>query len=74
MKRFYKKVSAEKENEDFFILLDGKRVKTPAENYLHTPHQKLADAVIQEWDDQGQEINAKSMVITQFLNVEVDLV
>lgn len=72
MKRFYKSVTAKKEGAGFVICLDDKPIRTPNGNSMLVHQPLLADAVIQEWDAQEQDINPKTMPLTQLVNVKID--
>lgn len=74
MKRFYKLVSSKKEGDGFVIELDGRPVKTPLKNTLVAPNEMLANALINEWSAQGDEIIPDSMPITQLLSTKIDKV
>ena len=72
MKRFYKKAAARPAGDQFEILLDDRPVKTPARNALRLPTEGLARAVAEEWNAQGEEIDARSMVLTGLANAAID--
>lgn len=74
MKRFYKLVSVHSESGGHGIYLDGKPVKTPSGKMLQTPHQSLAEAMMQEWAAQKDVINPRNMPLTQILNTQIDRV
>ena len=74
MKRFYKFVSLGEGKKGHTVLLDGKPVKTPARNLLETPHIGLANAVLQEWNRQGDKILLSGMPMTQLLSTRIDRV
>ena len=74
MKRFYKFVSLGDGKKGRSILLDGKPVKTPARNLLETPHLGLANAILQEWNRQGDKIMPSEMPLTQLLSTRIDRV
>ena len=74
MKRFYKFVSLGDGRKGRSILLDGKPVKTPARNLLETPHLDLANAILQEWNGQGNKIIPSEMPLTQLLSTRIDRV
>uniref|UniRef100_A0A0N4ZSE1 ATP synthase mitochondrial F1 complex assembly factor 2 n=1 Tax=Parastrongyloides trichosuri TaxID=131310 RepID=A0A0N4ZSE1_PARTI len=66
-KRFYKKVSVSKDIEDnnkFLVLLDGKKVKTLAQNTLKLPTELLAEAIANEFDSQLETLNMTHMRLT----------
>ncbi len=71
MKRFYKDVAVSK---DRGILLDGRPVKTPARAALILPNDALANAVAEEWQAQGEEINPRAMPFTGLANAATDRV
>ena len=72
MKRFYEKVSAEREGGAFTIRLDVRPVKTPARNVLALPNRALAEAVAEEWRAQGESIDPRSMPLTGLANAAID--
>lgn len=74
MKRFYKFVSLGEGRKGHSVLLDSKPVKTPARNLLETPHQGLANAILQEWNGQGERIMLSEMPLTQLLSTRIDRV
>jgi chaperone required for assembly of F1-ATPase len=72
MKRFYKRVSVQSTAEAHRILLDDKPIKTPARARLQVPTRALADAIVTEWDMQGDTIDAKTMPLTRHANTVLD--
>ncbi len=74
MKRFYKFVSLGQGKRGHSVLLDGKPVKTPARNLLETLHIDLANAVLQEWNAQGDKIMLSEMHLTGLLSTRIDRV
>ena len=74
MKRFYKVVECEAVEGGYQISLDSRPVRTPMKSLLIVPERALADAVVQEWRDQGEEIEPVSMPLTGLLNVAIDYV
>lgn len=74
MKRFYKFVSLGEGKKGHTVLLDGKPVKTPARNLLETPHLGLANAILHEWNGQGDKIIPSEMPLTQLLSTRIDRV
>lgn len=71
MKRFYKKVSI---SDDLGILLDGRPVRTPERAPLLLLNAAMAEAVVQEWDAQSEEVDPRSMPITGLANAVIDRV
>ncbi len=74
MKRFYKKVTAEEEGGTFSVLLDGRRIKTPAKEHLRLPTHALAVAIAEEWDAQVTEIDPTTMHLMQTAATAIDRV
>lgn len=72
MKKFYKKVSTEKTKAGFSLLLDGKNVKTPAGKTLNVNTKALVNAVADEWRDQGEKIDIKTMPLTTMCYAAID--
>ena len=72
MKRFYKEVSIAPVEGGFGVLLDGKRVKTPARHALTLPTQTLAAAIAAEWREQGTEIIVTTMPLLRLANTVID--
>jgi chaperone required for assembly of F1-ATPase len=72
MKRFYKEVSAASRDGGFAVLLDGRPVKTPAQNGLVLPTEALAKAIAAEWREQGNEIVATAMPLLRLANTVID--
>jgi chaperone required for assembly of F1-ATPase len=71
VKRFYRQASAA---EDGAILLDGRPVRTPAQAALRLPTRALADAVVAEWNAQGERVDPRAMPLTGLANAAIDRV
>lgn len=71
-KRFYEKVGLETRAGGRAILLDGRAVNTPARRSLLLPTEALAEAVADEWREQGEEIDPGSMRLTGLANAAID--
>jgi chaperone required for assembly of F1-ATPase len=69
VKRFYKVVSVAADNS---IRLDGKPIRTPAKATLVAPTRPLAEAIAQEWREQGADIKPASMLLTKLANTAID--
>jgi chaperone required for assembly of F1-ATPase len=71
-KRFYKTVAIKDEAGGSGLLLDGKKVRTPGKAELKLPTRALAEAVAQEWRDQGERIDPMTMPLTRLANSAID--
>lgn len=72
MKRFWKDVTLEANAFGQAVRLDGRPVKTPTGNALTLPTQKLAEAVVEEWNALEDTINPLLMPMTGFANAAID--
>jgi chaperone required for assembly of F1-ATPase len=86
-KRFYARASWEVVSEGvigrgvigrggggFRVLLDGKAIKTPAKAEMALPTQALAEAIAAEWQAQGEDVEARSLVLTGLAWTAIDRV
>ncbi|MEP2921353.1 MAG: ATP12 family protein [Sulfitobacter sp.] len=73
-KRFWKTVDVVSGDDGFAVVLDGRRVKTPAKRPLQLPTRGLAEAVAVEWDAQEDVINPATMPATRTANAALDKV
>ena len=71
-KRFYQSASAEPAQGGFQLLLDGKRARTPKGGYLVVPSRALADAIAEEWNAQGEQIDWQTMPLTGLAHAAID--
>jgi len=69
VKRFYKDASVGADRE---VLLDGRRVQTPGRVPLAVPNDRLAEAIADEWNAQGETIDPRSMPLTGLANAAID--
>lgn len=74
MKRFYREATAAPGDGGVAILLDGRPVKTPARHALAVPTEELAEAIAAEWNEQGDEVDPRSMPLTGLANAAIDRV
>lgn len=70
-KRFYAAASV---GEDNVVLLDGKPVRTPARRPLAGPDARIAQAIADEWNAQGDSIDPGAMPLTRLANAVIDAV
>jgi chaperone required for assembly of F1-ATPase len=71
-KRFYKEAGVEDRDGLFRLTLDGRTAKTPSKVALAVPTRGLAEALAQEWGEQGDEIDPSLMPITRIVNTAID--
>lgn len=57
MKRFWREVTVESAEHGWRVLLDGRAIRTPQGAAQVVPTQALAEAMAQEWRDQGDEVD-----------------
>jgi len=69
VKRFYKNASVGQGHQ---VLLDGRPVKTPGRAPLAPPSAALAEAIADEWNEQGETIDPRSMPLTGLANAAID--
>ena len=74
MKRFYKNAAFEPAEGGYEILLDGRGVKTPARERLIAWNEGLGRAIADEWNEQGETVNPRSMPLTGLANAAIDRV
>ena len=72
MRRFWKEVTLEPTTMGQAVRLDGRPVKTPTGNALALPTQKMANAVVAEWDAVEKTLNPALMPVTGFANAAID--
>lgn len=71
-KRFYTEVSVVEGEEGHAVHLDGRAVKTPAKNSLSVPTAKLAELLRDEWANQVDVIDPRTMPVTRLVNTAID--
>lgn len=74
MKRFWSDVTVERIQDGFEVLLDGRRVKTPAKRALVLPTETVAQNVAREWDAQVETVDPTNMPWTRSANAAIDKV
>ena len=74
MKRFWKEAAVTESDGGFGVALDGKPVRTPARAPLVAPTRPLAEAIADEWNSSGQEVDPRSMPLTGLANAAIDRV
>jgi len=71
-KRFYKEAGVEERDGRFLLTLDGRTAKTPNKQNLAVPSRALAEALAEEWQSQGGEIDPSTMPMTRIVNSAID--
>jgi chaperone required for assembly of F1-ATPase len=71
-KRFYKEAGVEERDGQFLLILDGRTAKTPSKQALAVPTRELAEALAEEWQGQGGEIDPSTMPVTRIVNSAID--
>jgi chaperone required for assembly of F1-ATPase len=72
VKRFYKEVGVAADAGGYRILLDGRAVHSPGRQVLVVPSAALAEAVAEEWRDQGDAIERAGMGLTRLVSTALD--
>lgn len=73
MKRFWKRAEAIVQDGGWGISLDGRPMRTPGRAPLVVASKALADAIVAEWDAQGEDIDPAAMPLTGIANAAIDL-
>lgn len=73
-KRFWKTATVAAEGEGFTVLLDTRKVKTPAKAPLVVPTEGLARLIAAEWDAQQGTVKPETMPATRMANSAIDKV
>lgn len=73
-KRFYRDVTVEARDGQWFVLLDGREIKTPGKTRLSVPTETIAKVLAEEWDDQETVIDPGTMPATRIANSAIERV
>jgi len=73
MKRFYEQVSAEPIDGGWGVLLDGRIVKTARGIPQVVPSRQLAEALADEWSQQGEEIDLSRFQLRDMADFAIDV-
>lgn len=71
-RRFYQTATVEQAEGAWRVLLDGRTVRTPGRAVLQAATERLAQAIAQEWDIQGERIDPSTMPLTRLANTAID--
>ena len=74
MKRFWKEVSVEQADGGWRVLLDGRAIRTQAGAPQIVPTQELAEAMAQEWQRQGEEVDPRDFPLRGLADYAIDQV
>ncbi len=74
MKRFYKNAAAEPGDGGWRVALDGRAVKTQGGRALILPTQLLAEALAQEWANQGEVIDPTAFLFRDMADYAIDVI
>lgn len=69
MKRFYETATVENNG----VLLDGKALTSPAKHQLVLPNAALAQAIADEWNAQGTELDKTQLPLTGMASLALDI-
>lgn len=73
-KRFWTSTTVAEGDDGFEVLLDSRRLRTPAKSALILPTRQMADEVAAEWQAQGERIDPGTMPVTRSANAAIDKV
>jgi len=73
-KRFWTAVSVEAHIDGYAVFLDTRRLVTPAKTPLVLPTRPLAEALADEWRQQGEKVDPETMPMTRRANAAIDKV
>ncbi len=73
MKRFWTEAEAVPQDGGWAIALDGRPVRTPHRAPLVVGSMALAEAIVSEWQAQGEAINPAAMPMTGMAHAAIDL-
>jgi chaperone required for assembly of F1-ATPase len=75
MKRLYKTATVQAvEGDGYGVMLDTKRLLTPAKLPLVAPSHALAQAIAEEWRAQGADLKPHTMPLMRLASTAIDLV
>lgn len=73
MKRFWKQAEGVREGEGWGVALDGRPVRTPKRAPLAVGNRALAEAIADEWNAVGEDIDPARMPLTGIANAAIDI-
>lgn len=74
MKRFYKEVSVVGRDGAWQVALDGRAIKTVGGKPQALPTRAMAEALAEEWADQGEEIDPAKFILRDMADYALDVI
>jgi chaperone required for assembly of F1-ATPase len=74
IRRFYESATVAVADGGFAVTLDSRPLRTPAGTVMVLPSERLARAVADEWQSQGDVVRVHAMPLTQLANTMIDRV
>lgn len=74
MKRFYREVTTQANGSGWQVMLDGRPIKTVGKRPQIVPTLVLAEALAQEWAQQGEVIDPVRFVLRDMTDYAIDVV
>ncbi|MEA3069994.1 MAG: hypothetical protein QOD29_1440 [Alphaproteobacteria bacterium] len=71
-RRFYGRAGVESTGNGFRVTVDDRPIRTPARNLLAVPSPAVAQALAEEWAEQGEFIDPAKMPLTRLANTIID--
>jgi chaperone required for assembly of F1-ATPase len=71
-RRFYREATISRDDAGYALRLDGKAARTPGKKPLAVTHAGLAEAIRDEWQGQGEYLDAATMPATRLANTAID--
>jgi len=74
MKRFYREATLGEAPDGFRVLLDGRAIRTQGGRAQIVPNRALAEAMVAEWADQGEDIDPARFVFRDLADYAIDVI
>jgi len=74
MKRFYREVTVAQDEPGWRVLLDGRGIKTAGGRAQVVPTRALAEALAEEWSQQGEELDQDAFTLRHLADFAIDIV
>lgn len=74
MKRFYRSVDVAPAEQGWRVTLDGRAIRTAGGEAQIVPSRALAEAMAQEWADQGEEVDPSRFILRDLADYAIDVV